>query len=54
MGVKFSKERREWRPPGLLYTNNLEFCGKLKDNLKVMTGHFVEICKRRGLKDECR
>ena len=39
IGVRFLKESREWR------------CGGLEENLKVMLGCFVEVCRRRGLKD---
>ena len=47
---KVSGGGREWRLPGLLYADVLVLCGNSKDNLKVMVIHFVEICRRRGLK----
>ena len=49
MGNKFPEEGREWRIPGLLYTNNLGFCSRSEEDLKVMMGRFVEVC-RSGLK----
>ena len=44
------KEVREWRFPGLLYANDLVLSGESEEDLKVMVGHFVEVCRRRGLK----
>ena len=44
------KEGREWRLPGLLYADDLFLCGELEENLGVMVGWFVEVCRRRGLK----
>ena len=32
-GVRFMEEDREWRLPGLLYTDNLVLCGELKEDL---------------------
>ena len=46
----YGKEGREWRLPGLLYADALVMCGELEENLRLMVGQFVEICKRRGLK----
>ena len=50
MGVSFLGERRELRLPGLLYADGLVLCGESEEDLKVMVGHFVEVCRRRGLK----
>ena len=36
--------------PGLLYADDLVLCGKLEDDLRVMVGRFVNVCRRRGLK----
>ena len=36
--------------PGLFYADNLVFCGELEEDLKAMLGHFVEVCRRGGLK----
>ena len=41
---------KEWRLPGLLYADNLVLCGESKEDLKVMVGCFVEVCRRIGLK----
>ena len=47
--MKRQKKGRELRLPGLLYEDDLVLCCELKDDLRVMMGHFVEVC-RRGLK----
>ena len=41
MGVRFQEVRREWRLPGLLYTDDLVLCGGLEEDLKAMVGRFV-------------
>ena len=48
--VRFLEEGREWRLLGLLYTDDLVLCGVSDEDLRVMVGRFVEVCKRRGLK----
>ena len=40
-GVSFLEDGREGRLPGLLYA---------EEELRVMVGRFVEVCRRRGLK----
>ena len=40
----------EWRLPGLLYRNDLLLCGESDEDLRVMVGRFVEVCRREGLK----
>ena len=35
---------------GLLYVDNLVLCGESEEDLRAMVGHFVEVCRRRGLK----
>ena len=35
--------------PGLLYADDLVLCGELEEDMKVMVGHYVQVC-RRGLK----
>ena len=50
MGVRFLDEGREWRLPGLLYADDLVLGSKLEEDLKVVVGHFVEVCRRRDLK----
>ena len=42
--VRFRKDGREWRLPGLLYADDLVLCGESEDQ------RFVEVCRRRGLK----
>ena len=36
--------------PGLLYAGDLVLCGESEEDLRVMAGCFVEVCRRRGLK----
>ena len=36
--------------PGLLYADDLVLCGESEEDLRAMVGHFVEVCRRRGLK----
>ena len=47
MGVRFLKEGREWRLPGLLYADDLVLCGESKDDLIAMVVHFSEECRKR-------
>ena len=49
-GVRFQEEGREWRFPGLLYTNDLVLYGESEEDLRVMVGRFAEVCRRRGIK----
>ena len=44
------EEGRECRLPGLLCADDLVLCGELEEDLRAMIGHFVEVCRRRGLK----
>ena len=48
--VRFLEEGREWRLPGLLYADDLVLCGESEEDLRVIVGRFVEVCRRRGLK----
>ena len=48
--MRFLKEGREWRLPGILYAVDLVVSGNLEEDLKVMVGCFVEVCGGRGLK----
>ena len=41
-------ERR--RLPGVLYWDDLALCAESEEDLRVLKGSFVEVCKRRGLK----
>ena len=49
-GVGFQEEEREWRLPDPLYADYLVLCGESEEKLRTMVGHFVEVCRRRGLK----
>ena len=49
MKVKFIEEGREWRLPILLYEEDLVLCCESED-LRAIVGHFVEVCRRNGLK----
>ena len=44
------EEGRKWRLPGLLYADDFFMCGDSEEDLRVMVGHFVEVCRRRCLK----
>ena len=48
--MRFLDKGRQWRLPVLLYVNDFVLCGEPEEDLKVMVGHFVEVCRRRGLK----
>ena len=43
--VRFMEGGREWRLPGLLYADDLILCGESEEDLRVMVGWFVEVCK---------
>ena len=47
-GVRLLEQGREWRLPDLLYADDLVLYGESKEDLKVIMGRFVEVCKRRG------
>ena len=40
----------EWRLPRLLNADDLVLYGKSEEDLRVMVGWFVEVCRRRELK----
>ena len=40
------EDGREWRLSGLLYADNLDLCCELEGGLKVMVGHFIEVCRK--------
>ena len=42
--------RGECRLIGILYADDLVLCGESKEDLRVIMGRFVEMCRRRGLK----
>ena len=33
-----------------MYADDLVLCGESEEDLRAMMGHFVEVCRRRGLK----
>ena len=49
-GVRFSEEGTELTLPGLLYAEDLFLCAEPKEDLRLMMGRFVEVCRRRELK----
>ena len=49
-GLRFQKEGRKWRLPGLLHADDLLFCGESEEDLRAIVGRFVEVCRRRSLK----
>ena len=49
MKVKLGK-REEWKLHGLLSVDDLVLCDELQEELRMMVGHLVEVCRRRGLK----
>ena len=44
--MRFLEERREWILLGLWYADDLVLCGESEEDLKVMMGHIVEMCRR--------
>ena len=48
--MRILEKGREWGLPGLLYADDLVLCGESKEELRVMVGWFVEVCRRRGMK----
>ena len=48
--MRFLEEGEEWKFPSLLYEYDLVLCGNYQEDLKMMVDHFVEVCRRRGLK----
>ena len=49
-GARSSEEERGWRLSDLLTTDDLALFDKPGEDLRVMLGCFVEVCKRRDLK----
>ena len=50
MGVRFVEAGRDWRFPFIVYADDLVLCGESEEDLNVVVGRFVEVCRRRGLK----
>ena len=48
-GVRFQEKGREWRLPGHMYADDFVLYGEVKEDMNVMLGYFVEVCRRRGL-----
>ena len=48
-GVRFLKDEKEWRIPGLLYADDLVLCSESEEDLREMVKQFVEVCWK-GLK----
>ena len=46
----FLEEGREGGLPGFLYSDDLVQCDLSEEDLRVMMGQFLEVCRRRGLK----
>ena len=52
--MRFLEDGKEWILPSLLYADDLVLCGELEEDLGMLVGRFVEVCRRRGLKvNEC-
>ena len=49
-GVRFLQKGREWSLPILLYVDDLVLCSESEEDLRMMVGWLVEVCRRRGLK----
>ena len=49
-GVRFQEEGREWILSGLLYADDLFLYSESEEDLKVMVGRFVDVCRKRDLK----
>ena len=48
--MSFLEDGKDWRLPGLLYTDDMVLCGELEEDLRMMVGRFTEVYRRRGLK----
>ena len=42
---------KEWRLPSLLCANDLVLCSESEEDMRVMVGQFLEVYRKRGLKD---
>ena len=45
--VSFLEDGREWRLAALLYTDDFVLCGELEEELRMIVGQYVEVCRRR-------
>ena len=41
--VRFLKDGRVWRLPGILYADDLVLCSESEEDLRVMVGQFAEL-----------
>ena len=48
-GVRFQEEGREWILSGLLYADNMVLCGESEEDLRVIVGSFIEVCRKRAM-----
>ena len=48
------EEDIEWILPGLLYADDLVFCGESEEDIKAMVGRFVEVYKEKRCESQCR
>ena len=46
-GVSLMEDEREWRLPSLFYADDLVLCDEWEDDLRMMVGRFVKVCRRR-------
>ena len=53
-GVRFLEDERKWGLPDLLYADDLVLYGESEKDLSAMMGWCAEVCRRRGLKSQCR
>ena len=49
-GMRFLKDGREWKLPGLLYADDYVLYGELEEDLRAIVRWFTEVCRRRELK----
>ena len=50
VNIRMGRRGEKWRLPALLYADDLVLCNESEDDLRVMVGRFVEVCRRGGLK----
>ena len=52
--MRFLEEGREWRLPGILYTDDLVLCGESKEDLRAIVGWFIGMCRRDLKVNACK
>ena len=50
MRVRVLEEGRQWKLPGHLSADDLALCGESEEDMKVMVGCFVNLCRKTRLK----